>query len=498
MRSSALFFQCCLVVVFSLLTTGTLCADTVQSNLTQYTVKITKDKPTVALVTARFVPTSDTYYMYPGANNHEKRWAKFVTNFSLQTLTGSEVDVVQHSDGSWTTKEDINEALIMSYQLNLNHEEFEWSGGIDGAAYVREDGVFLTGRSLFVINGENRVNIQVFFDVDEEWRVSNPWHKTDKENQYVAADLNDLAFGMIFAGTHKEFIIKDGQFEAIFALGASVKQYQDEFTEMAQGIFNYYVDLFGGIPRTGNGDSIKTIVVINSAPTSDGEVIGNNISILLDPNGDQMSQTIARFILVHEFFHLWNGKSFGAQDESTEWFKEGFTNYYSLKALHHVGFLDDQSYIQLFEDFFYQRYITDPGIGAVSMTEGDKKHSNWGVIYSGGMMASIAIDMMIRTASANERNLDNIMREIYATYHGDSLYSMSDLKMIFEREYQQSLDQFFENHIIGTTAIPVADYLKNAGVDSKPEGTKLHLSLVSSPSAEELAIRKAMFGILQK
>ena len=105
------------------------------------------------------------------------------------------------------------------------------------------------------------------------------------------------------------------------------------------------------------------MVIINPSVETDGEAIGSNISILIDPEGDSMSQTIARFIFAHEFFHLWNGKSFSPNAEDTEWFKEGFSNYYTLKALHHIGYLNDESYLELLGGFFYQRYDSDDGVG---------------------------------------------------------------------------------------------------------------------------------------
>ena len=66
-----------------------------------------------------------------------------------------------------------------------------------------------------------------------------------------------------------------------------------------------------------------------------------------------MSTMISRFIFAHEFFHLWNGKSMVPDDQETEWFKEGFTNYYTLKALYHVGLLNDTAYFSVLNNLFY-------------------------------------------------------------------------------------------------------------------------------------------------
>ena len=148
-----------------------------------------------------------------------------------------------------------------------------------------------------------------------------------------------------------------------------------------------------------------------------------------------MSKLISRFIFAHEFFHLWNGKSFRpyANDEA-EWFKEGFTNYYTLKALHHVGFLTDESFLEVVNNLFYQRYKNDDGVGKISMTNGEEKHDHWGLIYGGGMFVGIAQDMIIRKATNNQKSLDYLMRDLFKKY-GDSKKEY-DLRKRFSKNFR--------------------------------------------------------------
>jgi hypothetical protein len=127
---------------------------------------------------------------------------------------------------------------------------------------------------------------------------------------------------------------------------------EEVFVAVAGGVLDYYVELMGDVPRLQSRDKTGApVVIINQAEQTDGEAIGNNISILLEPSGDQMSEHIARLIFAHEFFHLWNGKSFTPSGEDSEWFKEGFSNYYTLKALHRIGYLTDESYLELLAGF---------------------------------------------------------------------------------------------------------------------------------------------------
>lgn len=63
-----------------------------------------------------------------------------------------------------------------------------------------------------------------------------------------------------------------------------------------------------------------------------------------------------------------------------EWIKGGFTNYYALKALHHICYLTDESFLGLLAGFFYQRYDSDDAVGRLSITNGELKHEHWGLI----------------------------------------------------------------------------------------------------------------------
>ena len=228
-------------------------------------------------------------------------------------------------NGSWQLSSVPQGRVTFSYQLNLDHEQHRWSGGVDGAAYARDWGVFYTARSLFIVNGEDRENIHVDFDLPEHWQVTTPWQRRSTETQtYSVADYDNLSTSILFAGTHKELSIRQGQFELLLALGGEKILAQERvFIEMAQGVLQYYTDLMGGIPKLhSQGETIKSMVVINPSEKTDGEALGNNISLLLEPDGDQMSQVIARFIFAHEFFHLWNGKSFTPETDETEWLRK--------------------------------------------------------------------------------------------------------------------------------------------------------------------------------
>lgn len=234
------------------------------------------------------------------------------------------------------------------------------------------------------------------------------------------------------------------------------------------------------------------MVVINPSEKTDGEALGNNISILLEPDGDQMSQVIARFIFAHEFFHMWNGKSFTPQADDTEWFKEGFTNYYTLKALHHIGYLNDESFLELLANFFYQKYDSDDGVGNLSMSNGELKHDHWGLIYSGGMFVAIAQDMQIRTASNNEKSVDDMMRFMFDNFSGET-YDIGDIERELSNLNNESQKDFFSRYIVGTERLPLSQYLELANIETIQENGQTVFRIREEADKDKSKIRSGLF-----
>lgn len=451
-------------------------------------------------VKATFTPTDSILYMGWGANYLPKRWATFVHNVKAINKQNQPVKIQELEDARWQIKTSLDEEITLSYEVHLDHENYDWSSGIDAVAYTTELGVFYTGRTLFILNGEERKNINVSFNLSEKWKVTNPWITKQRGSQlYQAANNIDLQTALIFAGTHKEISIKREDFELVFALGTEdILSQEVELKSLAQGVLDYYIDLMGGIPNPSPDNPLsKSVVVISSSDKTDGEAMGNNISVLIEKNGDELAKTISRFIFAHEFFHLWSGKSFSPASDDTEWFKEGFTNYYTLKALHHVNFLTDESYIDFLSSFFYKRYDDDEGVGKYSMANGEKKHEHWGLVYAGGMLVGISQDMIIRNATNNEKSIDDLMRYLFKKYGGsNNTYTSEELQSVMTELSGINQTNFFNLYVLGKDKIPVDTFLVLAGLNSKIENGILMLSKKEKLNSKEKSILKGLFGYL--
>lgn len=465
-----------------------------------YRIYIDVNNSKKAIVECEFFLEDNKLYMSSiGANQFPSRWAHFVDDLQAWSLEGEPIQIDTLAGSNWKIHADSGSRIRLKYRINLDHENFKWSGGVDGAAYARDWGVFYTGRSIFIMNGQHKKDIKVEFDIPKKWKVSAPWKNSlSQPLVYTVANLTTLSDSMFFAGTHEEYRIKRENFELIFAFGGKeIIAQKDEFTGMSEGIMDYYINLMGGVPNPSPEDAFDTsLVILNSSSDTDGEVIGNHISILLKENGDMMSEMIGRFIFAHEFFHLWNGKSFTPLTNDCEWFKEGVTNYYTLKALYHIGFLDRVTYLKTLNDLFYQRYDKDTGVGTYSMTQGDLKHDHWGLIYSGGMFSGIAQDMVIRKSTSNEKSLDNIMRSLYDKYGGTNEgYDLEELELLMSETSGTDQSEFFREYISGTKRIPIYEYLNLGGFEAKEFEGNLKVELKKEPGTNDKKFNDGLFGI---
>ena len=465
-----------------------------------YKIAVDEKQPKVLHIEAKLALRDDVLYMHKdGAEQFPWRWAYFVRNLVVRDSKGSSVTVDKMPGAKWKVQIPPDRQIILTYDVILDHESYTWPGGIDGVAFSRESGIFATGRTFLIMNGHDTQNIRVSFRLPAGWRATAPW-APKATNSFIARDLTDLRESMISLGTHQEFTVKRKGFELVFALGGrGIASQMPSYEKLANGVLDYYITLMGGIPKPPPSRPFKRIVVIvNSGKDVDGEVIGNHISMILDPEADAFSQVISKFIFAHEFFHLWNGKSINVATTKEDWFKEGVTNYYTLKALVHTGAITEKDYLDTVGNLFYKRYARDPGFGKQSMRDvasGASKDKHWGLIYGGGLFAGMCRDIAVRRATGNRKSLDDLMRAFFKKYGGtDTTYTTADLQNYLTSLSSADQGDFFTRHIFGTEPVPIDKCLSEAGFDSKIIDGELVIARKSGLSGAAESIFNGVLG----
>lgn len=463
-----------------------------------YAITLTSDAPGLIRVSAHLPNAPAALHMSEnGANNLPDGWATFVSNLVMTDVQGTAITVKKSGPRSWQMTDPPAGSIDLSYTVTLAHDTVSWSGGIDGAALQLPWGAFFAGRAVFVLPDSLEGPIRVALRTSPDWDVAAPWPEVHgRDGEFEAPTANTLTESYGFIGEFDGFTIERGGFELVFALGGpSVIARAEEFQSSAEAVFDYYIEMMGGPPRPAPGEpSDRVLVVINEGDVTDGEVIGSHINILLEPNPGPMGLVFSRFGFSHELFHLWNGKSMRSNGPE-DWFTEGFTNYYTLKAMHEAGILDERGYFAVMDGLFFGRYVSDEGYGVLSMRDAvPEKHAHWGLIYAGGMFTAICQDVEIRLASNNTRSLDDVMRQVYARYAGaEETFGVADIESLIGEASDYDPSTFFERHVQGIEPIPIAECLSRASLDAAIVDGHLSVSRTENPGTSN-AIVEGILG----
>lgn len=457
--------------------------DGITGSTDQYVIQFSASNPRLVTINAHITLADSLLYMSAYGPVPDK-WPKYVTDLSITDEGGIEVNFEHRDSTVWLIKKlGRGNKVTLHYTVVLDHENEKWPGGIDGVAFVRDWGIMASGRALFIMNGDSaKTDIRVTLKAPQRWKVTAPWTQIDSDlHIYNVQNHLQLQEALLFAGTHEEENLMRNGFKLKFALGGNtIASNKDEYIQRAGAVLDYYIAMMGGIPKPEPGNDLSTVVVIiNESEEIDGEVIGNHISLFMNPHAEPQGQMIGWFMFAHEFFHLWNGKSLQFQGTQADWFKEGVSNYYTLKALRHAAFIGEAEITMALNNLFYDRYINDSGFGHLAPSDaasGFDKDNHWGLIYGGGLFAGICMDMEIRHNSNNSRSLDDLMRQFYREYAGSNrTISNDDILQKVNSLANSDMTEFMDTFIRGTEEVPLQDYLKYAGVSVTKTNGQLSL-----------------------
>ncbi|HMA24279.1 MAG: M61 family metallopeptidase, partial [Gemmatimonas sp.] len=187
----------------------------------------------------------------------------------------------------------------------------------------------------------------------------------------------------------------------------------------------------------------------------------------------------------HEYFHSWNVKrikpaAFTPYDLTREnytrqlWAFEGITSYYDDLALVRSGVIDRGSYLELLGRGI-TTVLRNPGRQVQSIAESsfdawikfyrqDENTPNAVVsYYAKGSLVALALDLTLRLHGSS---LDDVMRALWQRYGRTGTGVPEDGVALLASELAgHDLAEFFARHVDGTEDPPLADPLREFGVE---------------------------------
>ncbi len=461
MKKIACFFALLLTFVFSAY------ANNLQNTAT-YTVFLSAENKRLVRVEAEIFPTKNTLIVCPeGANHLPDKWATFMRDVSAKDENNLPVKIQYLGQGAWQIAEPLPKKLVLNYEVEIKHDLTNWTFGSKEAAYVRDDSSFFTGASLFITMLELE-NMKVRFKMPDDWKVTVAWREAANEkNAFRAANAEELLWIGMLAGKHLERKTKVGQLEIIMAVGQDLRQSSEMFDRTVKAIVPAYVKTYGGEPVF-QGLPVKKFVIVANIDKNyvgGGAVFVRTISMMLKdvpPKTKKASTSSWNHIITHELGHLWNGQSI--REESQEfWFVEGVTDYLAYLVQARIGLITKAELLKVFAEKF-DEYKAVAGKTSVRKA-GTNKSNNYDLIYSGGLVAALALDIEIRNRTKNQKGLADLLRLMYRDFAlKDKKYSVDDVRKIAEQISNQDFSDFFADYVEGVKIILFERYVNSLGL----------------------------------
>jgi predicted metalloprotease with PDZ domain len=404
--------------------------------------------------------------------------AEFIENLSAKNSTGQALSVKYNGDGEWNIAGKQTESFTISYYVNLQHDKFEWfeAGGVDEVSYATPEGFFATGYSLFIFPSVDDLSsvkdVKVSFKLPGNWKASTPWQSLGNNTYKAASDLRFLLNNCLFVGSHKEETINIEGFELRIAYNSSYEPSKALFMDLMTATLSECKHMFYGSMAK------QYLIVINPHRMTDGSAFRGSFSQIINGPMNEISRVTWGHTMIHETMHLWNGHSLRPEGQE-EWFKEGFTDYLTVLTESRLGLFSQEIVMNRLEKI-YSRYVIGKMIQQApeSLQEaGNRKQEIRSLVYGGGTMFALALDVEMRTATNNKIGVDHLMQTLFEQYaKAGRTYTHADILLTVNKLTQQDLTSFFNNFLYTKSFVNYVPYFEKLGLNAYPFAEELYLS----------------------
>jgi predicted metalloprotease with PDZ domain len=360
----------------------------------------------------------------------------------------------------------------LSYRVRLLHdrEPRKWQFGVKEIAYVRPDFVFSTGKALFITNLE-MPPAWVRIEPPRGGRVLTSWSRLPAgESVFRVSGAQELTESMIVAGSPLVRTVQVGNTRVNIATTRRLAPSAAVVAEHTRRFLPAAAALFGATPP----DTLLVLVGQDTGYVGGGAAFKGGVSLMFPQAPGPEDRARWGHVLDHEIVHLWIGYRLRYPDEAPEyWFSEGFTDYatWMLEAAHDLVSEDTLPHVIGARLTDYRRQAGRAAMQAVS----NEKAKYYDLIYSGGFLVALALDIDLRGRTDLKRGLPDMLRAMYAKFGGerDPRYTAQDVARLASETCACDLQPFFKAHVFGTDIVPVQHFADRVGVVLTGDGASL-------------------------
>lgn len=352
-------------------------------------------------------------------------------------------------------------------------------------SWSTRDFAFVNGTTVFpYVEGQLDLGARVVVRTELDWRVATGMTPSDSANSFTAGDYHDLVDHPFFIGKFDidSMIVAEKWMRlATYPEGSVTGEGRRSLWTALEGSTAALARVFGEVPW-------RSYTVLQAAVPGFGgmSALEHSESELAVVGMEFLDAPFVKSIHAHEIAHAWNVKRLRPADLTPYtynrpqptpwlWMSEGITDYYADLALVRSGVIDEAEFLSMtlakidgvrgrppvsLEDASLQSWI--------GMTDGTDD-----IYYDKGSLAGLALDIIIRDYSDNQRSLDNVMRELWEqTYKKGRGFTYDDFwNAVTRAAAGRAMADFERRYVDGRDPYPWDDWLKLAGWKIKTDST---------------------------
>jgi len=388
--------------------------------------------------------------------------ASFIDQLDVRAMDGQPIAVKDKGEGEYELQGD--RRVRLRYDVRLDHDKYDWPGGQEEVLYHTEEGVMAIGYYLFLVPGEKMLGqTRVEFDLPKGWSARTPWKQAGAPNSFTADTRRELVNNALFLGTAQQEEFTSGGMRISMVLGKRHWQQRAIMRELIERQLTTYVALFGRPPL-----AERYLIVANPGATGDGGAFAGSFSQFLKGDINAMTRPFWGRVMAHELLHFWNGHSLVPAAPTEEWFKEGVTDYLTVTTMARNGLFDQAHVTRFLENLGRGQSVARQGQGLKSTVRDavKDKHNAWLLVYGGGAIAGLAMDVELRRASHNKVGLPDVMKALYAEFaHPGKTYTHADIVRVARQVGGVDLDPMLQKIVARTEPFDLKPVMRELGFE---------------------------------
>ena len=402
--------------------------------------------------------------MYPeGASHVPEGWATYVRNLKAFDRQGNPILLESTGPGAWRVPEQLKgQEIGLGYEVMLHHDAGKsWPFGWDEAAYVKGDGIFFTGKALF-ITALDMQDVRVDFKIPKEWKLVTPWVRACEERSYRIKDAIELTDSAHFTGEFTNGLVTAAGATVEIGLGNALAESAPLIEGVLEASLSTAAAMLGAVPA-------QTFAVIADIEPkySGGGTFVRSVSMLFQEPPTLANRDEWGHIVTHELLHLWLGGALQPAAEQEYWLTEGFTDYLSNLVELRSRLITEERFWERVREH-HAKYLKQAG--RVSLRDaGLQKGAYYDLVYSGGFLAALALDVEMRQASGLARGLPHLVRALNDEFGGRGRFSPGDVLRLANQLTGSDFAPFVRGYVLGVKPLPVERVLDAMGITLKPQ-----------------------------